>query len=942
MKSNVGEMMMTKNSLQRNLRKLITRIIISFAIISGIIFYVFVNYQTNEKYKYEALGVINLTKQALDNTFSDAELSLLALEEFIKSKSLDIDKVRYEDALSVIKTGISNASTIFIGNELGEFYRFPERYVADDYNPRNRTWYTNSLENRNHVNWTEPYVDHGTGEFTITASKYVEDDMVIGVDILLSEITKLVNESKIGNDGSITLVNNSGIILASNDSDILGLSWDETGKSDILYSEFTKHSKLKDNKRIYYIEKHDSMGILIIASVSRAEIMQNLIFMSILIIIITLLVILLAEQISLKYSDHIVSPILKLVKTMETIEEGNYEAKCDIESDNDEVEVLINGFNSMIQSIQEKNFEMQALYEELYASEETLQEQYDLLFENKEYISKSEQRYKSIFEASEEGLWDLSQDNHFNFLTPAWYAKFDIDVKNATMDGWLKLIHPEDRERVETELKNYTNGLISYYRLEYRVVTKTGEYIWIEAVGIARYEDGNYITMSGSHQDITDRKTYELKIQDMAYKDDLTKLYNRRYFELQFQNHLDDNGVGTLLLLDIDNFKYINDIYGHTFGDDVLKQYAKRLMDSVNDLDQSLVARYSGNEFIILIRNVVDKDSISFIVNTLIKLIEMPIKSKSKIVKITTSIGITIFPADGLDVEQLIQNADIAMFHAKRVTKKYFHYFDIEIKQNAINEMKIENRLRVAIEEDEFEVYYQPIISIASKKVKGFEALIRWNSKSLGFIYPDSFIPIAEKTGLINEIGFIVLEKSCAFISELNKKLNTRFTIAINISVIQLLEEHFANNVLSIIEKYDVPKELVRLEITESVMLETNENIIAKLFYLKNKKIGISLDDFGTGYSSFNNLIRLPLSGIKIDKVIMKDSVSNEHVFTLLESIVDFAHKINIDVVAEGIENEIYLERSQKMKVDYAQGYHYSRPISGDNIEELIKSIDKM
>jgi len=941
MKFKLGETM-TKNSLQRNLRKLITRIIISFALISGIIFYVFVNYQTNEKYKYESFGVINLTKLSLENTFNHAIMSLLSLEEILISDDIVLEKTQYENALSVIKTSINTASTVFIGNEEGFFYRFPERYVAEDYDPRERSWYINSFENRNQINWTEPYIDHGTGEFTITASKYVEENMVIGVDILLSEITNLVNETKIGKDGGITLVNNSGIILASNDSKLLGKNWDEVVKSNFKYSDLTENSKLIDNKWIHYIQKYDQMGILIIASVSKTEIMQSLIIMYFLITLITILIIVIGEQISIKYSDRIVSPILKLVKTMETIEDGNFEAKCEIQVDNDEVESLINGFNSMIQSIHEKNFEMQALYEQLYASEETLQEQYDLLYENKEYILKSEQRYKSIFQASEEGLWDLSQDNHFNYLTPTWYEKFDIDIHNSTLEGWIKLIHPEDRERVENELKKYSEGLISYYRLEYRILTINNEYIWIEAVGIARYEEGQYMTMSGSHQNITERKKYEIKIQDMAFKDDLTKLHNRRYFEIQFQEHLNNKGKGTLLLLDIDNFKYINDIYGHTFGDEVLRHFSKRLLESIDDSDQMMVARYSGNEFIILIKDVIEKESISYIINSLIKLIEIPIKTKSKIINISTSIGITIFPQDGSEVEQLIQNADIAMYHVKRVTKKNYHYFDQEIKQNALNEMKIENHLRSAVEEDEFEVYYQPIVSIKEKKVKGFEALVRWNSKQLGFIYPDNFIPIAEKTGLINDIGFIVLEKSCAFISELNQKLNTKFTIAINISVIQLLEDHFANSVLNIIEKYDIPKNLVRLEITESIMLESNENIIAKLFYLKNQNVGISLDDFGTGYSSFKNLIRLPLSGIKIDKAIMKDSISNEPVFTLLESIVDFAHKINIDVVAEGIENENYLVRSHKMNVDYAQGYHFSKPVSSENVEALVKSINSM
>jgi diguanylate cyclase (GGDEF)-like protein len=448
--------------------------------------------------------------------------------------------------------------------------------------------------------------------------------------------------------------------------------------------------------------------------------------------------------------------------------------------------------------------------------------------------------------------------------------------------------------------------------------------------------------MSGSHQNITSRKEYEFKIHDMAYKDTLTKLYNRRYFEEKFTEHLSKDGAGALLLLDIDNFKYINDIYGHTVGDEILKQFANRLLTVVTDQDKNVVARFSGNEFVVLTQDLTNKEEISAFANSLCKMIEAPFNVSNKIIKISASIGITIYPLDGDRVEQLVQNADIAMYHARRITKKSYHYFNTEILQDVLNEMKIENHMRSGIEEDEFEVYYQPIMSAKEKTVKGFEALVRWNSKSLGFIFPDSFIPIAEKTGLIIDIGSIVLEKSCAFLAKLNRHMNAEFTMSINISVIQLMEEHFANNVLSIISKYDIPKHLIRLEITESMMLESNENIIAKLFYLRNHQVGISLDDFGTGYSSFKNLIRLPLNGIKIDKTIMKDSISNEHVFTLLESIVDFAHKTNIDVVAEGIESDLYFERSLKLNVDFVQGYLFSKPVSELQVVELLSDLKKL
>ena len=934
--------MFEKNGIQNKIRKLITRIIISFALISGVLFYIFTYTQISEKYSHEAAGVINLTNLILETTFKDSENALSSYDSFLNSQINIKDESLINKSLEIFIKNISSANTLFIGNSNGDFFLFPKRYVAKDYDPRIRPWYVNSIEEPEKINWTEPYVDHGTGEFTITASKRVNDNMVIGVDILLSEITNIVKSEKIGNNGFITIVSGSGNILASKDADLLAKNWDETNISSVSFSQILENKESHDSNYLYISQKIDGMDIVIIGAISQKEILESMLFMFFLITFITIMVVVFAERIAVKYSDKIVNPILSIVGTMEKVEDGNFDLQCEAESNDFEVAVLVNGFNSMMSSINEKNIEMQALYEELYASEETLQEQYDLLYENKIFIEESEQRYKSIFEASEEGLWDIDKDGSINYLTPSWYDNFDIDISKSTLKSWFNLIHPEERQLVENKLKLYKDGKIDNYRIEYRILTKSGTYIWIEAVGISKYKNGVFVSMSGSHQNITSRKQYELKIQNMAYRDTLTKLHNRAYFEENYKDYFESGMNGALLLLDIDNFKYINDIHGHSFGDEILRQFSERLSDVVKNYDKSIVARYSGNEFIILLDGIDEKDQIKQCVTTICKAVETPFIINTSILKITASIGITIFPKDGCEIEQLIQNADIAMYHARRVLKKSYYFFDNNIKQNAINEMNFENYLRTAIDLDEFEVYYQPIMSIKNRNIKGFEALIRWNSKALGFIMPDQFIPLTEKTGLINEIGLIVLEKACQFISNLNKQLSSNMTMSVNISVIQLMEDNFVNRVLSIIDRYELAHESILLEITESITLESNENVIAKLFYLRNQKIGISLDDFGTGYSSFKNLIRLPINNIKIDKAIMKDSMSNEHVYNLLESVVDFAHKINISVVAEGIEDLVYLERSENMKVDYVQGYYFSKPKHEDEIIELIEDLNKL
>lgn len=933
--------MSVKSSIQSKYKKLITYIIVIFAVLSSVFFFIYAYITIDEKYRAQSLSVIDLTKNTLEITFENTQRSLISLKNYlVLPQNIDND-IYYNETLTTFKNVFRDASTIFIGDATGRFYLFPKRYVAPDYDPRLRPWYINATEVKSKVNWTDPYVDHGTGEFTITASKYVGDGMVIGVDILLNNITTLVEKTTIGAHGQLFIVNASGKILASKNKDYLAGDWDALRISQTTFEKMKTSNDINDGNLHLFVEEIPSMGMYVVVVIKHIEIINTLILMFLILFVTTTVLIYISGKYLVKVSDRIVQPIYQLAQTMSLYSDIDEYKPCELTTDDYEVETLINGFNSMITSISDKNFEMQALYEELFASEETLQDQYDQLLQNNEYIQNSEQRYKSIFEASEEGLWDLEPNGSIQYLTPAWYSIFDIDVNHSSLDQWLKLIHPDDRAKVETELNGYQLGLVNNYRLEYRVLSKSGEYIWIEAVGIARYVDDVFVSMTGSHQNITKRKEYELNIHDMAYKDPLTKLYNRRYFEERFEEVLMANGKGVLLLMDIDNFKYINDIYGHSFGDEILKKFAKRLIEVYGQNENAYFARFRGNEFAILVKHIADRSETLKILDTLIKTIEIPISAQSKIVKVTASIGVTLFPMDGENVEQLIQNADIAMYHARKVTKKSFHFFDQEIKQNAINEMLLENHMRSAIDNNEFEVYYQPIISLEPGKISGFEALIRWNSKVLGLVMPDKFIPLAENTGLIIDIGYFVLEKACEKIAKLNRDNDQKYSISINISVIQLLEEQFVSKVLEIISNFDIPKHLIRLEITESIMLETNENIIAKLFYLRSQHIGISLDDFGTGYSSFKNLIRLPLNGIKIDKALMKDSSTNENVFQLIDSIVDFAHKTGIDVVAEGIENKLLVEKSKELHVDYVQGYHYSKPIKGDLLEEAIIKLNE-
>ncbi|EKE27036.1 MAG: hypothetical protein ACD_4C00081G0001, partial [uncultured bacterium (gcode 4)] len=560
----------------------------------------------------------------------------------------------------------------------------------------------------------------------------------------------------------------------------------------------------------------------------------------------------------------------------------------------------------MILSINEKNIEMQALYEELYASEETLQEQYDSLYEQSEFIKKSEERYKLIFDASKEGLWDANEEWIVTYLTPVWYKAYFTSLADKDLKVWQSLIHPEDLDRVNDLVNYHVENRTEFYKCEYRVLNLKGEYRWIEAIGKAQfYPDGRFKSMSGSHLDITIRKESEFRIVDMAYNDYLTKIHNQLFLREQLNRFLEKNGNGAVLFIDLDNFKNINDTYGHTFGDYILIEVSKRLSTFASD--SRVISRFSGDEFVIMLKNQTDATEIKSFVESLLNEINLTIRKGSVIIKVSASVGIAIFPVHGSNIDILLQNADIAMGQAKKLTHKSYYFFDDQVKKLVVKEMKLESALKSAVEKHEIILYYQPIIDIERSSIKGFEALARWNSSEFGLINPDDFIPLAERTGLINEIGYEVLKQACGFLFMLDNLFENRFEISVNISVIQLTQDHFVTDVFDIIDSFNMPYNRIILEITETIMLESDENILGKLFYLHSKGIKISLDDFGTGYSSVNNLIKLPLDSIKIDKSIMSDSMTNEHVYSLLESIVVYAHKMNYKVVGEGIENEMYL-----------------------------------
>ncbi|MBN2794625.1 MAG: EAL domain-containing protein [Clostridia bacterium] len=427
------------------------------------------------------------------------------------------------------------------------------------------------------------------------------------------------------------------------------------------------------------------------------------------------------------------------------------------------------------------------------------------------------------------------------------------------------------------------------------------------------------------------------KVTNLAYYDYLTGLPNRLIFEQEVKKKIAREENFALFYVDLDNFKYINDTYGHNYGDFVLKIVSQRFKNCCDRNQFS--ARLSGDEFGILIKTDGDL-TIDSAAREMLEMIQKPISYDTLEFTVTCSIGICLFPEDGKSFEDLLSNADIAMYEAKGKSKNQYMIFNQLLRDELVERVKIETRLLSALDNNEIYVCYQPLIDFKNRSVKGFEALLRWNSSDLGPVYPDIFIPIAEKNLYINSLGYYVMEESIRFGREIFDETGVFYEMNVNISLIQLHLENFVDEVLNLLDLYDFPAIYLNLEITESVALESDEKIHTKLKALRASGIKLSLDDFGTGYSSLHHLLNIRLTHLKIDRLIIVQATKDQEVFRLIHGIVDFAHAIGLKVVAEGIEDVHMEELMAQMQIDYAQGYLYSKPIIEQQVLKFLKEVD--
>jgi diguanylate cyclase (GGDEF)-like protein len=395
-----------------------------------------------------------------------------------------------------------------------------------------------------------------------------------------------------------------------------------------------------------------------------------------------------------------------------------------------------------------------------------------------------------------------------------------------------------------------------------------------------------------------------------------------------------------VLFLDLDRFKYVNDSMGHQAGDDLLVQISKRLQNTIRESDT--VARFGGDEFVVILQDEVDDNLRLNIVSRLIEAVAVPMKVNNQELVTTCSIGISIYPNDGITAENLIKHADIAMYRAKELGKNNFQFFTQSMNEMAAERMRMETYLRKSLEKDEFELYYQPKVDLVTQQIVGVEALLRWESHELGMVSPEKFIPLAEETGQISAIGEWVLRTACMQAVAWEEAGLGELLMAVNLSVRQFKQENLVETIKNVLAETGLKAERLELELTESLFMQEAENSIKILHEIKALGIKISVDDFGTGYSNLAYLNSLPLDTLKIDKVFTDDIMLNSNKVPIVDTIISLAKNLSLKVVAEGVESEHQVSYLATRGCDQIQGYYFSKPAPAKSIEVLLNTGKKI
>ncbi|MDC3425877.1 EAL domain-containing protein [Aquibacillus sp. 3ASR75-11] len=613
---------------------------------------------------------------------------------------------------------------------------------------------------------------------------------------------------------------------------------------------------------------------------------------------------------------RVLKPLSQLCSAIDTIAKGNFEERVDVSNRKTETELLATRFNELIDQIQDFRTN---------------------LLKNEEQVRKQKEFLQKVINHNPNAIYAMDSEGRHTLVNKA-YADF-FHVIPEEMVGKKEEEFNPIRIQTQTFLKENQQVINTLEELETEVsiFDPNGKQYWLDVVKVPIIGDEEEETqVLCVATDITERKEQEEKIRFHAYHDDLTNLPNRKMFFKRLEEELEDakekQEILAVLFLDLDGFKQVNDTFGHNVGDRLLQVISERIGSCIREKDT--VFRLGGDEFTVILQNIEDKHVAAESAKSMMDMLTKPYEIEGNTFVMTTSIGISIYPDNGLDSSSLTKYADMAMYQGKQQGKNTYRFYTTDMESDITNNIRLKMELRNALEKNQFFIHYQPKVSLESEQIEGVEALLRWEHEELGLVSPNEFIPVIEETGMIHAIGEWILKTVCTQHKVWRDQGYPTLKVAVNLSPIQLKDPDIIEKITDILQETNMEPEWLEFEITETSLIENKKEATKILKKLRKMGIRIAIDDFGTGYSSLHLLKRLPVDILKIDRAFIQDN--DDH--AILESILEMAKKLQLTVVAEGVETKEQLDYLKDQYCQEAQGFFISHPLSKEKLESFVNA----